>query len=90
MFKISTKRVLILISSFAIVIFFTYKTKTNIKHNQERIKFAEEAEKILMKDMPAVFLFFQEREIMVNPRVKNIYFISFGMKYYVLEAEMTE
>ena len=30
MFKISTKRVLILISSFAIVIFFTYKTKTNI------------------------------------------------------------
>ena len=43
-----------------------------------------------MKDVPAVFLFFQEREIMLNPRVKNIYFISFGMKYYVLEAEMTE
>ena len=65
--------------------------KVNIEMlNQERIKFAEEAEKILMKDMPAVFLFFQEREIMVNPRVKNIYFISFGMKYYVLEAEMTE
>ena len=65
--------------------------KVNIEmHNQERIKFAEEAEKILMKDMPAVFLFFQEREIMVNPRVKNIYFISFGMKYYVLEAETTE
>ena len=65
--------------------------KVNIEmHNQERIKFAEEAEKILMKDMPAVFLFFQEREIMVNPRVKNIYFISFGIKYYVLEAEMTE
>ena len=58
--------------------------------NQERIKLSKEAEKILIKDVPAVFLFFQEREIMVNPRVKNIYFISFGMKYYVMEAEMTE
>ena len=65
--------------------------KVNIEmNNQERIEFAEEAEKILMKDVPAVFLFFQEREIMINSRVKNIHFISFGMKYYVLEAEMTE
>ena len=59
-------------------------------HNHERIKFSKDAEKILMKDVPAVFLYFQEREVMVSPRVKNIYFRSFGMKYYVLEAEITE
>ena len=65
--------------------------KVNVEmNNQERIKLSKEAEKILMKDVPAVFLYFQEREVMVSPRVKNIYFRSFGMKYYVLEAEITE
>lgn len=59
-------------------------------NNFERIKLSKEAEKLIIKDIPAVFLFFQEREIMVSPRIKNMYFTSFGMKYYVLEAEIAE
>jgi oligopeptide transport system substrate-binding protein len=58
--------------------------------NYERIKLSKEAEKIILKDIPAVFLFFQEREIVVSPKVKNIFFGSFGMRYYVFDAEISE
>ena len=53
-----------------------------------RIKEIQEAEKILIDDLPGAFLYFQTRIVILNPRVKNVYFKGVGAEYYLYEAEL--
>jgi oligopeptide transport system substrate-binding protein len=57
---------------------------------EERMKQIREAEKLLVNDIPAAFLYFQTRIIILNPRVKNVYFKGVGAEYYLYEAELQE
>ena len=61
-----------------------------ILDRKERIEKIQEAEKTLVNDMPAAFLYFQTRIVILNPRVKNIYFKGVGAEYYLYEAELKE
>ena len=64
-------------------------SKSNkILDREERIKQIQEAEVTLINDIPAAFLYFQTRIVILNPRVKNIYFKGVGAEYYLYEAEL--
>ena len=49
-----------------------------------------EAEKTLVTDFPAAFLYFQTRIVILNSSVKNLYFKGVGAEYYLYEAEIQD
>ena len=47
-----------------------------------------DAEKILGDDMPVGVLLYSTRVIMLNPKVKNVYFKGIGAEYYLYDAHV--
>lgn len=61
-----------------------------IMNRKERTEHMKNAEKVLIEDIPAAFLYFQTRIVILNSRVKNVYFKGVGAEYYLYEAELRE
>lgn len=59
-------------------------------NNKKRTELVEEAEKLIMEDPPAVFLYSQVRNVLVDSDIQKVYFRAFGPEYYLYETEILE
>ena len=62
------------------------KTANNSGDNKVRMQAMRDAEKILGEDMPVGVLDYSTRVIMLNPKIKNVYFKGIGAEYYLYDA----
>ena len=66
------------------------KKSSRSNDKKERSELMREAEKTLVTDFPAAFLYFQTRIVILNSSVKNLYFKGVGAEYYLYEAEIQD
>ena len=66
------------------------KKSSRSNDKKERAELMREAEKTLVTDFPAAFLYFQTRIVILNSSVKNLYFKGVGAEYYLYEAEIQD
>ena len=64
------------------------KKSNRSNDRKERMELMRNAEKTLITDLPAAFLYFQTRIVILNSNVKNLYFKGVGAEYYLYEAEI--
>ena len=62
------------------------KTANNSSDNKVRMQAMRDAEKILGDDMPVGVMLYSTRVIMLNPKIKNVYFKGIGAEYYLYDA----
>ena len=62
------------------------KTANNSSDNKVRMQAMRDAEKILGDDMPVGALLYSTRVILLNPKIKNVYFKGIGAEYYLYDA----
>ena len=62
------------------------KTANNSGDNKVRMQAMRDAEKILGDDMPVGALLYSTRVILLNPKIKNVYFKGIGAEYYLYDA----
>ena len=62
------------------------KTANSSSDNKVRMQAMRDAEKILGDDMPVGVLLYSTRVIMLNPKIKNVYFKGIGAEYYLYDA----
>ncbi|MBP7979533.1 MAG: peptide ABC transporter substrate-binding protein [Sebaldella sp.] len=62
------------------------KIANNSSDNKVRMQAMRDAEKILGDDMPVGVMLYSTRVIMLNPKIKNVYFKGIGAEYYLYDA----
>ena len=62
------------------------KIANSSSDNKVRMQAMRDAEKILGDDMPVGVMLYSTRVIMLNPKIKNVYFKGIGAEYYLYDA----